>query len=327
VIPRRDFITLLGGAAAWPLAARAQQRAIPVVGYLFRGSREPTANISGAFRKGLGETGFIEGRNVAIEYRFAEGQADRLPALAADLVRQRVAVIVAPGGTATVRAAKTATATIPIVFEIGSDPVEDGLIASFNRPGGNVTGVTAINGELAGKRLGLLCEMAPKAKRVGVLVDPDSAFASRTSIADMETAAAAIGRSIEIFFARSMSDIEGLSAILLQKRVDALLVAATPLFMGLRVELATVLAHSVPAMYSDRAFAYAGGLISYGANALDQFRLMGVYAGRVLKGEKPADMPVLRPAKFELVINLKAAKALGLEVPLQLQQLADEVVE
>jgi putative ABC transport system substrate-binding protein len=324
---RREFIALLGGTAAWPLVARAQQQ-VPVVGYLFRGSREQTVNILAAFRKGLGETGFAEGRNVAIEYRFAEGHADRLPALAADLVRQKVAVIATPGGKATVLAAKAATATIPIVFEIGSDPVEDGLVASFNRPGGNVTGVTAINAELNGKRLGLLCELVPKAARIGVLVDPDSANASANSIADMQASAAAIGRQIEFFFARTIHDIEGVFASLAQKRIDAFMVAATTLFMGLRVELAMLAArHAVPVMYFDRALADAGGLISYGTNALDQFRLVGVYAGQILKGEKPADMPVLRPARFELVINLKTAKALGLDVPPTLLARADEVIE
>jgi putative ABC transport system substrate-binding protein len=327
-VRRRQFITLLGGAAAWPLAARAQQPAMPVVGYLFRGSPEPTANIVAAFRKGLSETGYVEGRNVAIEYRFAEGQADRLPALAADLVRRRVAVIAAPGGTATVLAAKAATAAIPIVFEIGSDPVEDGLVASLNRPGGNVTGVTAINGELNGKRLGLLCELVPRAERIGVLIDPNSAFATKSSIADVQTAAAAIGRQTEILLAGIIRDVEGAFASLVQKRVDALLVAGSPVFMGLRAELAMLAArHAVPAMYWDRPLAESGGLMSYGANGADQFRLVGVYAGRILKGEKPSDLPVMQPTKFELIINLKTAKALGIEVPPTLLARADEVIE
>jgi putative tryptophan/tyrosine transport system substrate-binding protein len=326
-IRRRQFITLLGGAAAaWPLAARSQQAAMPVVGYLFRGSLESTANIVAAFRKGLSEAGYVEGRNVSVEYRFADGQADRLPLMAADLVRRRVAVIAAPGGTATVLAAKAATAAIPIVFEIGSDPVEDGLVASFNRPGGNVTGVTAINGELNGKRLGLLCEVVPKAARIGVLIDPDSAFASKNWIADIQAAATVIGRQTEVLLAGTMRDVGAES--LMQNRVDALLVAGSPVFMSLRSELATLAArHGVPAMYWDRPLTEAGGLMSYGANGADQFRLVGVYTGRILKGEKPADMPVVQPTKFELVVNLKAAKAIGLTIPESFLLRADEVIE
>jgi putative ABC transport system substrate-binding protein len=327
-VKRREFITLLcGAAAAWPLVSRAQQQ-VPVVGYLFRGSLESTANIVAAFRKGLSEAGYIEGRNVSVEYRFAEGQADRLPAMAADLVRRRVAVIAAPGGTATVLAAKAATAAIPIVFEIGSDPVEDGLVASFNRPGGNVTGVTAINGELNGKRLGLLCEVVPKAARIGVLIDPDSAFASKNWIADIQAAATVIGRQTEVLLAGTIRDVDVAFESLMQKRVDALLVAGSPVFMGLRSELATLAArHGVPAMYWDRPLTEAGGLMSYGANGADQFRLVGVYTGRILKGEKPADMPVVQPTKFELVVNLKAAKAIGLTIPESFLLRADEVIE
>jgi putative ABC transport system substrate-binding protein len=301
---------------------------MPVVGYLFRGSAGPSANIVAAFRNGLSEAGYVEGKNVAIEYRFADGHADRLSALATDLVRRRVAVIATPGGTATVLAAKAATKDIPIVFEIGSDPVEDGLVASFNRPGGNVTGVTAINGELHGKRLGLLCELVPRIARIGVLIDPNSAFASENSIADVQKAAVAIGRQIEVLLAGTIRDVEAAFASLVQKRIDALLIAGSPVFMGLRAELAMLAArHSVPTMYWDRPLAEAGGLISYGANGADQFRLVGLYVGRILKGERPADMPVVQPAKFELVINIKAAKSLGLEISPKLLALADEVIE
>jgi putative tryptophan/tyrosine transport system substrate-binding protein len=220
-VRRRAFITLVGGAAVWPLAARGQQRAMPVIGYLFRGSLGTTANLVAAFHKGLSETGHVEGRNVAIEYRFAEGQIDRLPALADDLVRRRVAVIATPGGTATVMAAKAATSTIPIVFEVGTDPVEDGLVTSFSRPGGNITGVTAINGELSSKRLGLLSELVPKGARIGVLVDANSPFAGDKSIAEIQTAAAALKRQIEVLLVGTIRDVEATFANLAQRRVDA----------------------------------------------------------------------------------------------------------
>jgi len=328
-VKRRGVITLLGGAAlAWPHVARAQQAGRPVIGYLFRGSPGPTTNFVAAFRNGLKETGYVEGRNVAIEYRFAEGQIDRLPALAADLVRRQVAVIATPGGTATVLAAKAATSTIPIVFEVGTDPVEDGLVASFNRPGGNLTGVTAINGELSGKRLGLLSELVPKDARIGVFIDANSPFASNKSIVEIQAAAAALERQIEVLLVGTIRDVEATFANLAQKRIDALLIYASPVMAGFRAELVMLAArHAVPAMYWDRTVAEVGGLMSYGTNGDDQFRQVGVYVGRILNGEKAADLPILRPTKFELVINLKTAKALGLEVPATLIARADEVIE
>jgi putative tryptophan/tyrosine transport system substrate-binding protein len=324
---RREFIAGLS-AAAWPVAARAQQMVVPVVGYLFRGSLRPNENLVAAFRKGLSETGYVEGRNVAVEYRFAEGHIDRLPALASDLVRQGVAVIATPGGTATVQAAKTATSSIPIVFEVGTDPVEDGLVPSFNRPGGNVTGVTAINAELTGKRLGLLRDVVPKAARIGVLIDSNSPFVGDKFIGEINTAGAVTGRQIEILLAGTIGEVDGVFASLLQKRIDALLVYPSPVFAGFRVEITTLAARlAVPAMYWDRIFAEVDGLISYGTNGDDQFRQVGVYVGRILNGEKPANLPVLRPTKFELVINLKTAKALGLTIPETLLATADEVIQ
>jgi putative tryptophan/tyrosine transport system substrate-binding protein len=325
---RREFIAGLGSTAAWPMAVRAQQMVVPVVGYLFRGSLRPNENLVAAFRKGLRETGYVEGRNVAVEYRFAEGHIDRLPALASDLVRQGVAVIATPGGTATVQAAKTATSSIPIVFEVGTDPVEDGLVPSFNRPGGNVTGVTAINAELTGKRLGLLRDVVPKAARIGVLIDSNSPFVGDKFIGEINAAGAAIGRQIDILLAGTIHEVDGVFASLLQKRIDALLVYPSPVFAGFRVEMTTLAARlAVPAMYWDRIFAEVDGLISYGTNGDDQFRQVGVYVGRILNGEKPANLPVLRPTKFELVINMRTAKALGLTIPETLLATADEVIQ
>jgi putative ABC transport system substrate-binding protein len=324
---RREFIAGLGTTAAWSVAARAQKTAMPVVGYLYRGSLRANENLVAAFRKGLGETGYFEGRNVAVEYRFAEGHIDRLSALASDLVRHGVAVIATPGGTATVQAAKAMTSSIPIVFEVGTDPVEDGLVTSFNRPGGNVTGVTAINAELTGKRLGLLRDVVPKAARIGVLIDSNSPFAGDKFIAEINAAGTALGRQIEILLAGTMREVDGVFASRVQK-INALLVYASPVFAGFRVEITALAArHAVPAMYWDRIFAEAGGLISYGTNGDDQFRQVGVYVGRILNGEKPANLPVLRPTKFELVINLKTAKALGLTIPETLLATADEVIQ
>jgi putative ABC transport system substrate-binding protein len=331
MIRRRAFISLVGGAAAWPVAAPAQpQTAGPMrrIGYLFRGSAGATVNLSAAFRKGLSESGYLEGRNVAVEYRFAEGQIEKLPALAADLVERRVAVIATPGGTATVMAAKRATSVIPIVFEIGTDPVEDGLVTSFNRPGGNVTGVTAINGELSGKRLELLGELVPKDARIGILIDGNSPFASEKSIAEIQAAAAALNRQIEILLVRTIGEVQTTFANITRKPIDALLIYASPVMAGFRTELVMLAArHAVPAMYWDRAVTDAGGLMSYGANGDDQFRQVGVYVGRILNGERPADLPVLRPAKFEFVINIKTAKSLGLPIPDKLLTIADEVIE
>lgn len=323
---RREFITFVGFAAVWPYAGRAQQP-MPVVGFLRPGSPELNAHLVAAFRKGLNEAGYVEGRNVAVEYRWAHDHDDRLPELAADLVRLRVAVIATPASTAAAAAAKSATAAIPIVFSGGGDPVQTGLVASLNRPGGNVTGVSSMQGELGAKRLGLLRELVPRAMRIAVLVNPNSPF-TEAFAADLRSAAPAIGRQIEVFTAGTNLDIDTAFAMLVGKRAEALLVAPDPLFAGRRVQLATLAArHSLPAIYPFREDAEAGGLMSYGASNTDQVRLTGLYTGRILNGEKPADMPILRATKFELVINLKAAKALGLDVPVHLQQIADEVIE
>jgi putative ABC transport system substrate-binding protein len=325
---RRSFITLLGTSAAvsaWPLAARAQQTAMPVIGFLGTGSPE-TTNIA-EFRKGLSETGFIEGRDVAIDFRWAHNELDRLPELAADLVSRRVGVIAIQSGTLAALAAKAATTTIPVVFATGADPVQSGLVASLNRPGGNVTGISSMAAELLAKRLGLLHELLPGAARFGLLADPNaSAFASTTR--NVQAAAAAIGRQIEVLTASTNREIDAAFAGLVQKRIDALLVSPDTLFYNRRVQLATLVAHyRVPASYSRREYAEAGGLMSYGASFTDRDRQFGIYTGRILKGEKPADLPVMRPTKFEFVINLQTARLLGIEVPPTLLAIADEVIE
>jgi putative ABC transport system substrate-binding protein len=326
-VKRRDFITLLGGAAAWPLAARAQQPGVPVIGFLRPGSPEPNAHLVAAFRRGLGEIGFVEGRNVSVQYRWAHNDDDRLPELAADLVRLRVSVIVAPGSTAAAVAAKSATTTIPIVFSAGGDPVQLGLVASLNRPGGNVTGVGSMSGELGAKRLGLLQELVPRAARFAVLSNPNNPLAE-AYVTDVQTAAAAIGRQIEVLTATTTNDIDTAFALLVERRVDALLVGLDPLFVSRRVQLATLAArHAVPAIYPFREDAEAGGLMSYGPSNTDLVRQAGIYTGRILKGEKPADMPILRATRFDFIISLTTAKALGLEVPPTLLARADEVIE
>jgi putative tryptophan/tyrosine transport system substrate-binding protein len=326
---RRDFIMLLGGAAAgWPVAARAQQAPMPVVGFLHSASAAAYAHLVVAFRKGLSEAGYSEGQNVAIEYRWGEGHNERLPALAAELVHRQVAVIVTPGSTAATLAAKAATTTIPIVFLSAVDPVKTGLVASLNRPGGNVTGVSDIGVELAAKRLGLLHELLPAAVRFALLVNPDNPGITETFVTQAQTAASAIGRQIEILTASTNGEIDRAFATLLNKRADALLVSTDALFVTRRVQLITLAArHAVPAMYFRREFAEAGGLMSYGSNLADQFRQNGIYAGRILKGEKPAEMPVQLPTKFEFVINLQTARALGIEIPTPLLARADEVIE
>jgi putative ABC transport system substrate-binding protein len=324
---RREFITLLGGAAAWPLAARAQQPAMPVIGFLNSASPEGYAPMIAAFRQGLSETGYVEGQNVAIEYRLANNEIDRLPELAADLVRRRVAVIAATGGTAVPLAAKAATTTIPIVFGVGGDPVKFGFVTSFNRPGGNVTGISFMSDELVPKRVGLLHELVPGAVRFAVLVNPTIPN-TETLTRGSQAAASAIGRQIEVLTASTNRDIDLAFASLVEKQADALLVAPGVLFANRRVQLTTLAArHAVPAIYFDRQFAEAGGLMSYGANISDVMRQLGIYTGRVLRGEKPADMPVMQPTKFDLVINLTTAKALGLDVPPTLLARADEVLE
>ena len=325
---RREFITLLGGAAvAWPLSVRAQQP-MPVVGFLHPGSPEAYANLVAVFRKGLSETGYVDGQNVTIEYRWAHNDNRQLPGLAADLVRRRVAVIVTPIGTASAVVAKAATTTIPIIFSIGVDPVQAGLVAALNRPGGNVTGIVSLSAELGAKRLGLLQELLPGAARFAVLVNPNNPVATETLIKDAQAAAATIGRKIEVVSAGTTRDIDTAFASLVQNRVDALMVGADPMFLDRRVQLATLAArYMLPAIGAGREFADAGILMSYGASNTDRYRHVGIYTGRILKGEKPADLPVAQATKFELVINLQTARALGLDVPATLLARADEVIE
>jgi putative tryptophan/tyrosine transport system substrate-binding protein len=327
MIGRRNVLTLLGGAAAGiPLAARAQQPAMPVIGYLDAGSAEPNAPLLSAFRKGLSETGYAEGRNVAIEFRWAEGRSERLPELAADLVRRRVALIVTGDGTQAALAAKAATATIPIVFMTGVDPVETGLVASLNRPGGNATGITHMNALLEPKRLALLHELVPRAARFAALV-PNTPLTGSTIVTDLQAAASVIGGRIEVLAATTRGEIDAAFASLEQKRADALMVSAGTL-IDRRVQILTLATrYGLPTIYPWRADAVAGGLMSYGIVITDQFRQMGIYTGRLLKGEKPADLPVMRPTRFEFVINLQTARALGIEVPPSLLSIADEVIE
>ena len=325
---RREFITLLGTAATWPLAARAQQQAMPVIGWLHSPSAAGFANFVAAFKKGLSEAGYIDGQNVAIEYRWGEDHNERLPALAAELVRQQVTVIVTPGSTAAALAARAATTTIPIVFLTGADPVKIGLVASHNRPGGNVTGISDIGVELGAKRLGLLHELLPRAARFAVLVNPDNPFITEPFVTELRTAASNIERHIEVVTARTNSEIDTAFATLLKNQADAFLVSPDSLFVARRVQLTTLAArHALPALYHRRELAEAGGLMSYGSNLTDQFRQTGVYAGRILKGEKPAEMPVQLPTRFEFVINLQTAKTLGIEIPATLLARADEVIE
>ena len=320
---RREFIAGLGSTVGLPLAARAQQPKVPVVGYLDGGSPDTIE----AFRKGLSETGFVEGRNVVIDYRAANSDRAWLVELAADLVRRRVAVIVADASAlAAADAVKAANASIPIVFLGGGDPVELGLVASLNRPGGNITGVASMNNQLAAKRIALLREMVPGAERFAVLTGRNPV--SDAMVKQAQMAAAAIGWPLEVLIATTNREIDAAFASLVQKRVGALLVGNDPLFGDRRVQLATLaVRHAVPTIYPSRAHPEAGGLMSYGSNFDDRERQAGVYVGRILKGEKPSDLPVMQPTKFELVINLKTAKAIGLEIPATLLTLADEVIE
>jgi putative ABC transport system substrate-binding protein len=327
MIRRRQFITLLGGAAAaWPLAASAQQPAVPVVGYLSVGSPEEGATGVAAFRKGLSEAGHVEGQNVAIEYRWAQGERERLPGLAADLVRRRVAVIAAQGPSSA-QAAKALTTTIPIIFHVAGDPVEAGLVTSLSRPGGNLTGISGMNLELTGKRIGLLHELLPEGARFAVLVNPNSPNA-QVLTRETQAAGAAIGRHIEVLTAATNRDIDAAFAAIPQKQIDALVVHDDTLFLLRRTQvLALAARYAVPVIYSERSYAESGGLMSYGTGFADRYRQFGIYTGRILTGVTPADLPVLRPTKFELVINLQTARTLGIAVPPTLLAIADEVIE
>lgn len=324
---RREFIGLMGGAAALPLTARAQQPAMPVIGFLHLASAKPFEGIVGAFRQGLKEAGYIEGQNVAIEFRWADGDYSRLRPLASELVRLQVAVIVAGGGEATALAVKAATSTIPIVCNVGNDPVKIGLVASLSRPGGNITGVNILTSELAAKRVGLLHDLAPTTSVFAHLVNPNFP-STEINIKQVEDAARLLGLKAVLLKASSKSDIDAAFASIREKRISALLVGSDPFFNSARDQFVALAARdAIPTIYEQREFAVAGGLMSYGTSLKDSYHLMGNYTGRILKGEKPADLPIVQSAKFELVINLKAAKALGLSVPASMQLVADEMIE
>jgi putative ABC transport system substrate-binding protein len=327
-VRRREFVTLLGGAATWPLAARGQQAGRPVVGFLHTQSPDVAADNLRGFRQGLKETGFVEGESVTVEYRWAENHNERLAALASDLVRRDVAVIAATGGIPSSMAAKAATATIPILFVAGDDPVTLGLVASLAHPGANLTGVNFLGAEMGAKRLGLLRELLPAAQRVGVLVNPANAEATDETLRDLETAARAMDLRIRVLTARSGAEINAAFEMFARDRDDALLVGVGPPFNGRRVQLVQLATYyRIPTMYAGRQNVEIGGLISYGANLTEAYRQVGVYAGRILKGAKPADLPVVQSTKFELVINAETARMLGLSVPPSLLAIADEVIE
>jgi len=326
-VKRREFITLLGGGAlAWPLAARAQQPTMPVVGFLNGASANAFEHLAQAFRDGLGEAGYVDGRDVTIEYRWAEGQVDRLPALAVELVQRQVAVIVTSGGDVSALAAKAATSSIPIVSTIGGDPVKSGLVASFNRPGGNLTGATVF-AYSAAKRLELLHELVPKAITIIGLFDPsDPVVALDTE--SVQTASKTLGIQLHLAKASTVSELEGAFETFTQTRPDALFVGSNPFYTLHRNQIVELAARqAIPTIYAWREFPVAGGLISYGTRLADTYRQVGIYTARILKGERPSDLPVVQPTKFELVINLKTAKALGLDVPPRLLAIADEVIE
>jgi putative tryptophan/tyrosine transport system substrate-binding protein len=322
---RREFITLLGGAAAWPLSARAQQPAMPVVVFINGGSPITSARYAAAFRTGLSETGYVEGQNVTVDYQWLEGKYDRLPALMTDLVRRQVAVIVTPGSNAAALAAKAATAMIPIIFGIGGDPVQLGLVASIDRPGGNLTGINIFDANVVAKRLRLLHDLVPKAVRVGILVNPANPSITETTLREVQKAARTIGLQTQILNAKTIGEI---SAAFTPERLDALFVAADGFFNSRRVQIAILAAHnSIPVAFSDSSYVEVGGLMSYGTNVADMFRRVGVYTGRVLNGTKPADLAVTQFTKFEFVINLQTARALHIVVPPAVLAIADEVIE
>jgi putative ABC transport system substrate-binding protein len=324
---RREFVSLFGAAITWPLVAHAQQPTLPVVGFLNAASAQNYTRQLAAFLKGLGESGYVDGRNVAVEYRWAEGQNDRLPAMAADLVHRQVAVIAATSTPAAL-AAKAATTTIPIIFELGSDPVQLGLVASLGRPGGNVTGVTSSNIEVAPKRLELLHELLPTARVMALLVDPTDPTNAKTTVSEVSAAAHTFGLQLHVLNASNESDFTEVFAKLIQLGAGGLVVAGGPFFASHEKQLAALtVRHAVPAAFEHRAFTAAGGLASYGSDITDAYRLTGIYTGRILRGDKPAELPVQRATKVELYINLKTAKALGLSVPPALQARADEMIE
>ena len=325
-IGRRELIAAFGCATAWPLAARAQQGAIPIIGFVSAGGRGALRRHISAFQEGLKEFGYLEGQNVTVEYRFAEGQSARLPVLVSELIKRQVAVLVVTG-SATALAAKQATTTIPIVFSVGEDPLATGLVASLNRPGGNLTGAYQFTSGLEGKRLGLLHEVVPKGSRIGALINPDFS-AAQAQLRELEEAAPRLGVQLVVVRANVENDFETAFSTLVREKATALLVCASPFFFSRHQQIVVLAArHALPAIYEWRDFAATGGLISYGTNLADAYRQAGVYAARILKGAKPADLPVVQSTKFELVINLQAAKALRVEVPNAIQLLADEVIE
>jgi len=325
---RRSFITLLGGAATWPLTAHAQQSAMPVVGFIYGGSADGDARFAVAFRKGLNETNAVEGQNVMVEYHWLQGHYDRLPALMADLINRRVAVIATPASGPAALAAKAATATIPIVFGVAEDPTHLGLVASLARPGGNATGINFFSREVVAKRLRLLHDLVPKAVRIAVLVNPTNASSARITLQEAQEAAPAIGLKIQILNATTIDEIDAAFTTFARERPDALFVAGDGFFSSRRGQFATLAARDrIPSAYSERDYAAVGGLMSYGTDLSEVFHQVGVYTGSILKGAKPADLPVLQSTKFEFVINLQTARALGIEVPSGVLSIADEVVE
>jgi putative tryptophan/tyrosine transport system substrate-binding protein len=325
---RREFIAGLGSAVAWPVVTRAQQPALPVIAFVHPGSADNSAGFAAAFRKGLLETGYVEDQNAIVEYHWLEGRYDRLPALMADLVRRRVAVIATLGGQPAAIAAKAATSTIPIVFGVGEDPVRLGLVASLARPGGNATGMNFLNNETLSRRLALLHELVPKAVRVAVLVNPANATIAETTLRGTQEAAGVLGLQLDVLNASTAREIDAAFDALSQDKADALFVAGDGLFADRRVQFATLAARDrIPAAFANRDHVTAGGLMSYGTNIADMYRQVGAYSGYILKGAKPTDLPVVQPTKFEFVLNLQSARALGLEVPPTLLAIADEVIE